>query len=112
MSPLAVSTLEKLQKVPTSFWVNAGITILIVIVGIFILFYIKEMNKIFLTIILAVVFTIVGFSWIYERNEPAFLTPIVNVMAQFLPSKGMYQDVQKADSDKTKKSTPISPKKP
>ena len=110
MSPLAVTTMEKLQKVPMSFWINAGIVILVLVATVFIIRFIHQMNKIILMIILAVVFTVVGFSWIYERNEPAFLTPAVDVLAQFLPSKGMYQNVQKSDGDK--KGKPGSPTPP
>lgn len=34
--------------------------------------------------------TTVGFQWIWERNEPRFLTPYVNLIAPFFPSKGMF----------------------
>ncbi len=43
-----------------------------------------------LAIIAFVIFTVVGVNWIYERNEPAFMTPIVDKIAPFLPSKGAY----------------------
>lgn len=37
----------------------------------------------------AVVIVIAGFlgSWTYNRNEPAFLTPVVNLIAPILPNK-------------------------
>ena len=37
----------------------------------------------------------VGFNWIYERNEPAFLTPIVEKIAPFFPAKDSYGAKQK-----------------
>ncbi len=107
---LALTTMEKIKQVPTSFW---WITAAVVggLIGSVILFrYLRQMNKIVLVIILAMGFSIVGFSWIYERNEPAFLTPTIDVLAQFFPSKGAYGEKQKKDVTDSK-SKP-SPKKP
>lgn len=55
---------------------------------------VAHMNKVVLAVIAFVVVTIVGFNWIYERNEPAFLTPVINKIAPFLPSKGSYNAKQ------------------
>jgi uncharacterized membrane protein YGL010W len=54
------------------------------------------MNKVVLAVIVFVVVVIMGFSWVYERNEPAFLTPLVEKIAPFFPSKGSYGNQQKA----------------
>lgn len=107
---LALTTMEKIKQVPSSFWWIAA-TVVGGLIGSVILFrYLRQMNKIILVIIMAVIFSIVGFSWIYERNEPAFLTPTIDVVAQFFPSKGSYGEKQKKDVTDTK-SKP-SPKKP
>ena len=86
----AVTTLEKLKQVPRQFWINAAIVVLGLVAVVIVLRKIKEMNKIVLGIILAIVFVLVGFNWIYERNEPKFLTPFVDLIAPFFPSKGAY----------------------
>jgi uncharacterized membrane protein HdeD (DUF308 family) len=86
----AVTTIEKLKQVPKSFWINAAIVILGLVAVVIILRKIKEMNKIVLGLILAIIFVLVGFNWIYERNEPKFLTPFVDMVAPFLPAKGSY----------------------
>ena len=86
----AVTTIEKLKEVPKSFWINAAIVILGLIAVVIILRKIKEMNKIVLGLILAFIFVLIGFNWIYNRNEPKFLTPFVDMVAPFLPTKGSY----------------------
>jgi hypothetical protein len=82
----AATTLEKLQDVPRQVWLNIGLGVLIFIVGFFILRAIAQMNKIILCILVAVVLTLVGFNWVYSRNEPAFLTPVIDKIAPFFPS--------------------------
>jgi uncharacterized membrane protein YqjE len=87
---LATTTLEKLQAVPTRFWINAVIFILGGILAIVLLRHAARMNKMVLTMIVVVVLTTVGFQWIYERNEPRFLTPYINLIAPFFPSKNTF----------------------
>lgn len=90
----AAAVPEKLQKVPPKFWIYLAVAVVAVIVGVFVLRKVAGMNKVVLAVIVFVVVVVVGFNWIYERNEPAFLTPVVDRLAPFLPSKGSY-DVKK-----------------
>ena len=53
-----------------------------------------KMNKLIASIILFVAGTIVFFSWVYNRNEPKFMTPIVEKIAPFFPSAGSYASKQ------------------
>ncbi len=87
---LATTTLEKLQAVPTRFWINTVIFIVIGWLAIMLVRHAARMNRVVLTMIIIVVVTSVGFQWIWERNEPRFLTPYVNLIAPFLPSKGSF----------------------
>jgi hypothetical protein len=82
----AVTALEKLSAVPLKFWINVSIGILIFFAVLIVLRKAAEMNKILLGVIIFVVISSVGFNWIYSRNEPAFLTPIVDEIARFFPS--------------------------
>ncbi len=86
----AETTIDKLKRVPPEFWWKVGLVVFCLIVAVAILQKVAHMNKIVLTIIVFVVVTVVGFNWIYERNEPAFLTPLIDKVAPFLPSKGSY----------------------
>ncbi|ACB74046.1 hypothetical protein [Opitutus terrae] len=88
--PLAAAhpaTLEKLQKIPPAFWLKVGIAVLAVVAVVVAARMFAKANKIIVVIIAAVVFTLIGFNWIYERNEPAWATPIVAKLAEFFPSK-------------------------
>jgi len=70
---------------------NNVLIFLFLLVGIFAAIfavrYILRLNKFLL--FFAVVIVIAGFlgSWTYNRNEPAFLTPVVDFIAPILPNK-------------------------
>jgi amino acid transporter len=55
--------------------------------AIFAVRYILRLNRYLL--FFAVAITLAGFlgSWTYNRNEPAFLTPVVDFIAPILPNK-------------------------
>lgn len=93
----AATALEKMHAVPTKVWLNIGLAILILVAVVIIIRKAAEMNKVLLGVIIFVVVTIVGFNWIYARNEPKFLTPIVEKIAPFFPS----------DTSKAKKPDPL-----
>ena len=82
----AATTLEKLNEVPRQVWLNIGLGVMICIVGFMVLRAIAQINKIILCILLAVILTLVGFNWVYSRNEPKVLTPVVDKIAPFFPS--------------------------
>ncbi|HEX2853277.1 MAG TPA: hypothetical protein VHO24_08565 [Opitutaceae bacterium] len=91
----AVSTLEKLKAVPKNVWLTLGAGVIGLILLIIFLRKIAQMNKLILIIIVLFIFSTLGFNWIYERNEPAFLTPVVDKIAPFFPSKDSYGTKQK-----------------
>ena len=88
MLVFALTTMEKLQQVPRQFWINAAIAILGFILVVYVARRLRQVNIYALIVALGVVLTLAGFNWIYERNEPQFLTPIIDVIAPFFPSKG------------------------
>jgi hypothetical protein len=96
----APTALEKLKAIPPAFWLKVGIAILAVIVVVIALRKVAQMNKIVLTVIVLIIMSTVGFNWIYERNEPAWATPVVEKLAGFFPSKGSYG---------SKQQTPLKP---
>ncbi|MDF3056364.1 MAG: hypothetical protein K0R17_579 [Rariglobus sp.] len=83
---LAVTALEKMQAVPIKIWINLVMGILIFAAAIIVLRKAAEMNKVLLSAIVFVVLTSVGFNWVYSRNEPKFMTPIIEPIANFFPS--------------------------
>ena len=96
----APTALEKLKQVPPAFWLKVGIAILAVILLVVVLRKVAQMNKIVLTVIVLIILSTVGFNWIYERNEPAWATPVVEKLAGFFPTKGSYDNKQQ---------TPVKP---
>ena len=92
----AATTLDKLKQIPPQFWWKVGLVVLGLIVIVTVLQKLAGANKVVMAVIAFVVVMIVGVNWIYERNEPAFLTPLVDKIAPFLPSKGSYGAKQAA----------------
>jgi hypothetical protein len=85
------NTADRLRDIPPEFWVKIGIGVLILIGVVIALRKLAKMNKIVLTIVVLLVCSIVGFNWIYERNEPEWATPAVNWLANYFPTKGAIQ---------------------
>lgn len=87
---LAAETASKLGPIghlSSSVWLKILVAIGALIVLVIVLRKIAKMNKVILVVVVGVVLTIVGFNWIYERNEPAWATPVVDKLAQFFPTK-------------------------
>jgi hypothetical protein len=89
---IAMTTLEKLQMVPTRFWVNAVILIAGGVLALLLVRHAAEMHRGLLSFIISLFVVILGFQWIYERNEPDMLTPLINEIAPFFPSKINYRN--------------------
>jgi len=96
------------EKLPPDFWMKTGIFVLIVVAIVLAVRFFQNTNKIFLSLGIAVVVGIVFFNWIYNRNEPAFLTPLIEPLAQFFPSKG-YEKKDVSDLDNQKKGKNVKP---
>ena len=79
---------ERLRQIPMEFWVKMGIAVAVLVVAIIVLRKVARMNKVLLAVIVFIVVTVVGFNWIYERNEPDWASPAVNWLAGFFPTKG------------------------
>jgi energy-coupling factor transporter transmembrane protein EcfT len=96
MQFLAAATLSKnaadrLRDIPPEFWVKIGLGILIIVAVVVALRKLAKVNKVVLSIIVLLVVSIIGFNWIYERNEPAWATPAVKWLANYFPTKEAIQ---------------------
>ena len=94
MLPFADSAFDKLKTLPPAVWLKIGIAIAAVVVVVFVFRKVMKVNKIIAAIVVFVVTTVVFFSWVYNRNEPKFMTPIVEKIAPFFPSAGAYNAKQ------------------
>jgi EamA domain-containing membrane protein RarD len=86
----AVSALSKLHNLPRKNLVNLGLAVLVIIVAVVLIKEAARMNRFVLFMIILVTVMVVGFSWVYERNEPKFLSPVIDQIAPFLPSRPRY----------------------
>lgn len=92
---LAATTLDKIKNIPLDVWLKIGAAILALILLIVVLRKVAQVNKLVLILIVLFTLSVIGFNWIYERNEPKFLTPIVDKIAPFFPAKDSYGSKQK-----------------
>ncbi len=90
----AVTAAEKLQKIPTAFWINVALAVLIIVGVVIVMRKLAGTNKVVLAVLSLIIISVVGFNWIYERNEPKFLTPVVDKLSGFFPTKAGYKAKQ------------------
>lgn len=87
LAAVATKSASKLHDIPAAFWLNLALVILAIIVAVFVLRKIAGLNKVVFAVVVAIGLTVVGFNWIYERNEPVWATPVVQWLAGFFPTK-------------------------
>jgi hypothetical protein len=90
----AVTAVEKLKTLPPDLWLKIGIAVVGFVAVILVSRRILKMNKVIGGVVVFVVLTVVFFSWVYNRNEPKFMTPIIEKIAPFFPSAGAYNAKQ------------------
>jgi hypothetical protein len=100
-TPIATpaATLEKLQKIPPAFWLKVGIAVGGLIAVVIILRSILKINKFVLGGVGFIAAGLIWFNWIYHRNEPKFLTPLIERIAPFFPAAGAYETKQAGTPD-------------
>ncbi len=90
MLSFAVNTVEKLRRVPRENLINLGLAVLVLIVAVVLIKAASRINRFVLFAIILVLVLVVGLTWIYERNEPKFLTPLIDSLAPFFPQRPRY----------------------
>lgn len=86
----ATTALDKLRQIPVEFWLRTAAAIAVVVVVVIALRKLAKVNKAVLFGVVLLGSTLLGFNWIYERNEPSWATPAVGFLAEYLPSKTTY----------------------
>lgn len=89
-----VTTMDKLKEIPPQFWLMVCAMIGGIMVITLIIRHLVRANKIVVTIVGVLVMALVSFNWVYKRNEPKFLSPLVNKIAPFFPSQVDYTGKQ------------------
>lgn len=96
MFTFATSLLAQIDAETSRLWIHIGLAALVVGTVLIILW---RMSRIILTLLALGVVAYVGYTWCYERTEPRFMSPIIDVIAPHLPAIG----------EKTKPSNLIRP---
>ena len=86
------TTFDRLRHIPATSWLNLAIFVISVIVVYKMWRTLKAVNDYAPYLAGGVIATCVFFYWVYTRTEPSFLTPVVERMAPFFPSRAQQQE--------------------
>ena len=90
MLSFAVSAVEKLHRVPRENLINLGLGLLVLVVVVTLIKVASRINRFLLFAIILVTVMVVGLTWVYERNEPKFMSPLIDAIAPFFPQRPKY----------------------
>ena len=96
----ASSTWENFRHIPLQTWINLGICIVAVVFIVRTWRALKKFNDYAPWFAVALCASTIMCYWTYERTEPQFLTPVVEQLTMFLPTKAKHQ----ADLEKLRQS--------
>ncbi len=82
---------EKLRHVPPQAWINLGLCLLAVVIVVRLWRGLKKFNDFAPWFAATLAGSFIMFYWVYERTEPKFLTPVVDQLVYFLPTKAHQQ---------------------
>jgi hypothetical protein len=88
----ASSTWENFRRIPTQTWLNLGICVLAVMLVVRMWRALKKFNDYAPWFAVGLCATTIMSYWTYERTEPRFLTPVVDRLTVFLPTKAKHQE--------------------
>ena len=94
---------EQLKHVPKQTWINLLICIGAVVIVIRVWRALKRFNDYAPYFAALLAGTMIFFYWVYNRTEPKFLTPLVNQLEPFFPTKSR----QEADLEKVRRGRDI-----
>ncbi|MCB1120129.1 MAG: hypothetical protein KJT03_01160 [Verrucomicrobiae bacterium] len=94
-----IASLESLQNLVSNYGTYHNITTLgMIIVVILLIVSVYRMLKSFhptmVVFVLGILTCGLFLYWVHNRNEPAFMTPAVEVVAGFLPKKGELREYE------------------
>ncbi|RME72699.1 MAG: hypothetical protein D6781_01830 [Verrucomicrobia bacterium] len=74
-------------RIPESDWLRFGILLLVLLALLQLVRLVSRTNKYVLLFIVVVGGTGLMASWVHNRNEPAFLTPVVDILEPWFPKR-------------------------
>lgn len=79
---------QSLQPLYNQPWFPYAVGVLGLIFAYSVWMTLRSLPKLVMYPIIMSTAVIIFMNWIYHRNEPEMLTPMVNMIAQFLPNSG------------------------
>ena len=77
-------------------WLNLAICVLTVVIVVRLWRGLKKINDFAPFFVAVLAGSMIFFYWIYNRAEPKFLTPVVDQLVNFFPTKSKHeQDIEK-----------------
>lgn len=86
MNPL-LTVSEMSGNLPESDWLRFGILLLVLLAALQVVRLISQVNRSVLLFFFAIGVGSLLTTWVRNRNEPAFLTPVVEAVAPWFPTK-------------------------
>lgn len=83
---------DQVRSVPRQFWINAIICILAVLIVSRMWREMKKLNDYAPYFAAVIVTTTVFFYWVYNRTEPRVLSPLVDRLTVFFPTKAKHDE--------------------
>jgi len=77
---------DSLWIMPADFWLKIFAAIIVLFILSVVFKRIIQLSQLVFVIALLAVAGIIMVKWVRDRNEPAFMTPVVNFVASFFPS--------------------------
>ena len=85
-------TNEIVGNIPDSDWLRFGILLLILLTALQTVRLVTRVNRALLLVLFVVGGAGLFSSWVHNRNEPSFLTPVVDVVAPWFPAQLRYAE--------------------
>ena len=74
-------------KLPESDWLRFGILLLTLLAVLQVMRLVSRTNRTFLLVVVGMGMFMLFATWVRHRNEPTFLTPVVDIVAPYFPTK-------------------------
>lgn len=87
------SAWDQLRAVPKQTWINLAICVVALVAVVKLWKVLRSINEFVPYIAAALASFLILFYWVYERTEPKFLTPVVEKLVHFFPSKSKQQQL-------------------
>jgi hypothetical protein len=75
------------SRLPESEWLRFGILLLVLLAVLQVVRLVSRINRSLVTTVFIIGTIGLFASWVHNRNEPEFLTPVVEAVAPFFPTK-------------------------